>query len=145
MSTTATMISITDEAVSQLESFLEDQGTKGYVLRVFVAPGGCSGLQYGLSVEEEVEEGDTVVEMKGVRLLVDGLSARDLGGDEIDSTRTLLRAALAVTPSMPAATRPRLRVAAAEPNRFDTNTRRTARGATMRPFVVRSRVPGTSS
>ncbi len=90
MSTTATMISITDEAVSQLESFLEDQGTKGYALRVFVAPGGCSGLQYGMSVEEEVEEGDTVVEMKGVRLLVDEFSAMYLGGAEIDYVNSLM-------------------------------------------------------
>ena len=90
MSTTATMISISDEAVTQLGSFLEEQGTKGYALRVFVAPGGCSGLQYGMSVEEEVEEGDTVVEMKGVRLLVDEFSAMYLGGSEIDYVNSLM-------------------------------------------------------
>ncbi|MBA2454421.1 MAG: iron-sulfur cluster assembly accessory protein [Chloroflexia bacterium] len=84
------MISISDEAVAQLETFLEDQGTKGYALRVFVAPGGCSGLQYGMSVEEEVEEGDTVVEMKGVRLLVDEFSAMYLGGSEIDYVNSLM-------------------------------------------------------
>lgn len=90
MSTTATMISISDEAVAQLETFLEDQGTKGSALRVFVAPGGCSGLQYGMSVEEDVEEGDTVVEMKGVRLLVDEFSAMYLGGSEIDYVNSLM-------------------------------------------------------
>lgn len=88
--TTANMISISDEAVAQLESFLEDQGTKGYALRVFVAPGGCSGLQYGMSVEEEVEDGDTVIEMKGVRLLVDEFSAMYLGGSEIDYVNSLM-------------------------------------------------------
>lgn len=87
---TASMISISDEAVAQLETFLEEQGTKGYALRVFVAPGGCSGLQYGMSVEEEVEEGDTVVEMKGVRLLVDEFSAMYLGGSEIDYVNSLM-------------------------------------------------------
>lgn len=88
--TTANMISISDEAVAQLESFLEDQGTKGYALRVFVAPGGCSGLQYGMSVEEDVEDGDTVIEMKGVRLLVDEFSAMYLGGSEIDYVNSLM-------------------------------------------------------
>lgn len=88
--TTANMISISDEAVTQLEAFLEDQGTKGYALRVFVAPGGCSGLQYGMSVEEDVEEGDTVVDMKGVRLLVDEFSAMYLGGAEIDYVNSLM-------------------------------------------------------
>ena len=84
------MISISDEAVAQLESFLDEQGTSGYALRVFVAPGGCSGLQYGMSVEEEVEDGDTVVEMKGVRLLVDEFSAMYLGGAEIDYVNSLM-------------------------------------------------------
>ena len=88
--TTANMISISDEAVAQLETFLEDQGTKGYALRVFVAPGGCSGLQYGMSVEEDVEDGDTVIEMKGVRLLVDEFSAMYLGGSEIDYVNSLM-------------------------------------------------------
>lgn len=88
--TTANMISISDEAVAQLETFLEDQGTKGYALRVFVAPGGCSGLQYGMSVEDEVEDGDTVIEMKGVRLLVDEFSAMYLGGSEIDYVNSLM-------------------------------------------------------
>lgn len=73
--TTANLISISDEAVTQLGTFLEEQGTKDYALRVFVAPGGCSGLQYGMSVEEDVEDGDTLIEMKGVRLLVDEFSA----------------------------------------------------------------------
>ena len=84
------MISITDEAVEQLEAFLEDQGTSGYSLRVFVAPGGCSGLQYGMSVEEDVEDGDTLIEMKGVRLLVDEFSAMYLGGAEIDFVNSLM-------------------------------------------------------
>jgi iron-sulfur cluster assembly protein len=88
--TTSPMISISDEAVAQLETFLEDQGTKGYALRVFVAPGGCSGLQYGMSVEDEVEDGDTVIDMKGVRLLVDEFSAMYLGGSEIDYVNSLM-------------------------------------------------------
>jgi iron-sulfur cluster assembly protein len=88
--TTSPMISISDEAVAQLETFLEDQGTKGYALRVFVAPGGCSGLQYGMSVEEDVEDGDTVIDMKGVRLLVDEFSAMYLGGSEIDYVNSLM-------------------------------------------------------
>ena len=79
------MVTITDDAVEQLKAFLDDQGTPEFALRVFVAPGGCSGLQYGMSVEEVIEEGDTVIESHGVRLLVDEFSAMYLGGAEIDS------------------------------------------------------------
>jgi iron-sulfur cluster assembly protein len=40
------MITITSEAAEQLKGFLAEQGTPEAALRVFVAPGGCSGLQY---------------------------------------------------------------------------------------------------
>ena len=38
--TTTPMLSITEEAVTQLKSFLDEQGTPEHALRVFVAPGG---------------------------------------------------------------------------------------------------------
>src|SRR5215211_2785602 len=87
---TSTMISISDEAVDKLKEFLDDQGTPEYALRVFVAPGGCSGLQYGMSVEEANDEGDTVVEMKGVKLLIDEFSAMYIAGSEIDYVNSLM-------------------------------------------------------
>ncbi len=54
------MITITSEAVEQLKDFLDEQGTPDHALRVFVAPGGCSGLQYGMTFEEAAEDGDEV-------------------------------------------------------------------------------------
>lgn len=84
------MLTITDEAVAQLRNFLAEQGTPDYALRVFVAPGGCSGLQYGMSVEEVADEGDTVIETKGVRLLVDEFSAMYIAGSEIDFVNSLM-------------------------------------------------------
>lgn len=91
MTATATpVITITDDAVAQLKNFLQEQGTPDYALRVFVAPGGCSGLQYGMSVEEEIEDGDTVIDTKGVRLLIDEFSAMYLSGAEIDFVNSLM-------------------------------------------------------
>jgi iron-sulfur cluster assembly protein len=83
-------ITITDEAVDQLRDFLVEQGTPQHALRVFVAPGGCSGLQYGMSIEELSDEGDTIVEMKGVKLLVDEFSAMYIDGAEIDFVNSLM-------------------------------------------------------
>ncbi len=80
------MITITPDAVQQLKSFLAEQGTPEAGLRVFVAPGGCSGLQYGMTIEEAAEEGDEVIETDGVRLLVDNFSSMYLQGAEIDYT-----------------------------------------------------------
>jgi len=84
------MLSITPAAVDQLKSFLAEQGTPDHALRVFVAPGGCSGLQYGMTIEEQAEEGDEIIEHGGVRLMVDTFSAMYLGGAEVDYVNSLM-------------------------------------------------------
>jgi iron-sulfur cluster assembly protein len=84
------MLTITPAAVDQLKTFLAEQGTPDYALRVFVAPGGCSGLQYGMTVEEQAEDGDEIIEQNGVRLMVDTFSAMYLGGAEVDYVNSLM-------------------------------------------------------
>ncbi|MDQ4045531.1 MAG: iron-sulfur cluster insertion protein ErpA [Chloroflexota bacterium] len=84
------MITMTSEAVSQLREFLDEQGTPDHALRVFVAPGGCSGLQYGMTIDEQPDEGDEVIETEGVRVLVDSFSAMYLEGAEIDYVNSLM-------------------------------------------------------
>jgi iron-sulfur cluster assembly protein len=88
--TTETMITMTPEAVTQLKSFLSEQGTPEHALRVFVAPGGCSGLQYGMTIDEGAEDGDEIVETGGVRLLIDNFSAMYLKGAEVDYVNSLM-------------------------------------------------------
>jgi iron-sulfur cluster assembly protein len=84
------MLSITEDAVTQLKSFLDEQGTPDHALRVFVAPGGCSGLQYGMTIEESADEGDEVIETDGVRIIVDNFSAMYLGGATVDFVNSLM-------------------------------------------------------
>lgn len=90
MVTTVPLITMTTEAVDQLKGFLADQGTPDHALRVFVAPGGCSGLQYGMTIDETSDEGDEVIETQGVKVLVDNFSAMYLKGAEIDFVNSLM-------------------------------------------------------
>ncbi|HEV7858446.1 MAG TPA: iron-sulfur cluster assembly accessory protein [Pyrinomonadaceae bacterium] len=53
-------------------------------LRVRVVPGGCSGFQYSLNIEEASREGDFILDAHGVRLFVDMFSAQYLNGVKID-------------------------------------------------------------
>ena len=53
-------------------------------MRVAVLPGGCSGFQYGLNIEDGPESDDEVVEIQGVKVFVDPFSAQYLEGVEID-------------------------------------------------------------
>ena len=71
-------------AASKVKELIEDEGNDTLMLRVFISGGGCSGFQYGFTFDEEVGEGDTVVENEGVKLLVDPMSFQYLSGAEID-------------------------------------------------------------
>lgn len=52
-------ITLTDRAAIEVRDILEQQGNpEGVRLRIYVAGGGCSGLQYGMALDENVEEGD---------------------------------------------------------------------------------------
>lgn len=84
------MITMTSDAAGQLREFLTEQGTPDHALRVFVAPGGCSGLQYGMTIDEGADEGDEIYENDGVKILVDNFSAMYLENAEIDYVNSLM-------------------------------------------------------
>jgi iron-sulfur cluster assembly protein len=77
---------VTDPAVVEIKKFMSSEEglpeTAG--LRVRVVPGGCSGFQYSLNIEEESRQGDFVLDEKGVKLFVDMFSAQYLNGVQID-------------------------------------------------------------
>ena len=78
------MITVTDNAVRQLRTLLAAQTPgerKG--LRVQIAKGGCSGLQYEMALDAQ-KEGDAIVEKEGVEFLVDRESADYLRGATLD-------------------------------------------------------------
>jgi iron-sulfur cluster assembly protein len=84
------MINITDPAASQLKSLMEQQGLTDLGLRVFVAPGGCSGFQYGMRFEDASMDGDEITAKDGIQVYVDEFSAQYLEGAEIDYIDSLM-------------------------------------------------------
>ncbi|MCC7450387.1 MAG: iron-sulfur cluster insertion protein ErpA [Anaerolineae bacterium] len=83
-------LSVTSGAVTKIRELLEQRNIPNHALRVFVAGGGCSGLQYGMAFEEQPQEFDTVVETDGVRLIIDPTSVMYLGGATIDFVDSLM-------------------------------------------------------
>jgi iron-sulfur cluster assembly protein len=59
-------------------------------LRVFVAGGGCSGLQYGMAFEAQARDFDTVIDQNGVKLFIDPTSMMYLSGANIDYIDSLM-------------------------------------------------------
>jgi iron-sulfur cluster assembly protein len=84
-------ITVTPTAVTEVQRFMQEQGaaqTAG--LRVAVLPGGCSGFQYGLNIEDESQEDDEILETNGLKLFVDPFSVQYLEGVEIDYVTTMM-------------------------------------------------------
>ena len=79
-----TPINFSDNAVKKVKELIEEEGTPELKLRVYVSGGGCSGMQYGFTFEESVNEDDTKVEKDNVMLLIDPMSLQYLTGAEID-------------------------------------------------------------
>src|SRR2546426_5945724 len=53
-------------------------------LRMYVAGGGCSGFRYGLALDRKIHEDDEVVQVHGLKVLVDGNSKDYLDGSSVD-------------------------------------------------------------
>ena len=85
-------LDITATAAEEIKKFMasEDDLPETSGLRVRVVPGGFSGFQYSLNIEEESRQGDYLVEKEGIRLFVDMFSAQYLDGVRIDYTSNMM-------------------------------------------------------
>jgi iron-sulfur cluster assembly accessory protein len=83
------MIDISPVAASKITELLAEENKEGSGLRVFVQGGGCSGFQYGLMIEESGTDADQVFESNGVKLYIDPISVRYLGGAHVDFLDTV--------------------------------------------------------
>ena len=84
-------LTLTDTAASEVKKFLEAEnvGNDGG-LRVRVVPGGCSGFQYAMNIEEAPQVNDEVVESSGLRVFVDMFSAQYLENVQIDYVNSVM-------------------------------------------------------
>jgi len=84
------LVDVTEEAASRIKSMLEGEGKlESHGLRMKVVGGGCSGLQYQLSFDDNMRDVDRQIETHGVRVLVDEKSALYLVGSMLDFVDTL--------------------------------------------------------
>jgi len=87
---------ISDSAVSRIAVLMSEEGNENLMLRVSVSGGGCSGFQYGFSLDDQRNEDDRVFERDGVVVVVDDISLDLLRGSEIDFVDDLMGAYFAI-------------------------------------------------
>jgi iron-sulfur cluster assembly protein len=85
-----TLLTVTPTALGVIKNLLVQRNIPEHALRVFVSGGGCSGLQYGMAFEPTPRDYDAVLEVDGVRLVVDPTSVMYLKGAVIDFVDSLM-------------------------------------------------------
>ena len=78
------MITISESAKTKIKDLLSEENNPKLSLRTFVQGGGCSGMSYGFTFDEEMNEDDFEVPLDEFRVLVDAMSMQYLLGSEID-------------------------------------------------------------
>ena len=78
------MIKVTDSAKRKAIDLMKEDGKAGFFIRVGVKGGGCSGLMYELTFDNEINESDKSFEDNGVRVVVDKKSFLYLIGTTLD-------------------------------------------------------------
>ena len=78
------MITLSPRALTELKELVQAQDGAS-ALRVWVAGGGCSGLSYGMALDDgQPEEGDNIFEQEGIKVYVDALSLGYMDGSTVD-------------------------------------------------------------
>jgi len=90
---TTETITITASAASTVQNILAERNLEGYALRVYVAGGGCCGVQFGMALDNIVRDNDLTFESGGVKVLVDDQSINYLRGAKIDFVNDPVRGA----------------------------------------------------
>jgi iron-sulfur cluster insertion protein len=83
------MITITENATTKISDILAEENNPKAKIRVFVQGGGCSGLQYGFTIDEEQNEDDFEIPAGSMSVLVDSVSAQYLTNANIDYVEDL--------------------------------------------------------
>jgi iron-sulfur cluster assembly accessory protein len=84
-------LTLTETAASEVKKFLDAESVSNDGgLRVRVVPGGCSGFQYAMNIEEAPQTTDEIVETGGLRVFVDMFSAQYLENVQIDYVNSVM-------------------------------------------------------
>jgi iron-sulfur cluster assembly protein len=80
----ASAVTITDRAATELLDLKSSQNRPGSALRIWVAGGGCSGLQYGMALDDDLDAEDQEFTHNGVKIWIDSLSLGYMEGAVVD-------------------------------------------------------------
>jgi len=86
-------LTLSTAASDAVKNILEERKLEGYALRVYVAGGGCCGVNFGMALDNNFRDVDTTFEMNGIKVVVDEVSIDYLRGASIDFVNDPVRGA----------------------------------------------------
>ena len=89
----AATINLSTAASDAVKNILNERNLEGYALRVYVAGGGCCGVNFGMALDNNFRDVDTTFEVNGVKVVVDEVSIDYLRGASIDFVNDPVRGA----------------------------------------------------
>lgn len=91
-------IKFTMAAINKIKEVISDEpDADKLALRIFIQGGGCSGFQYGFTLDENVNEDDYVLTTEGVKIVVDAASHQLLAGAKVDYKKELMSEQFIIT------------------------------------------------
>jgi iron-sulfur cluster insertion protein len=90
-------MTFTDSAINKIKDVMAEENNPALALRVFVSGGGCSGFQYGFTLDEVANEDDFTFEKDNVKIHVDSMSYQYLAGATVDYKEDLNGAQFTIT------------------------------------------------
>lgn len=75
-------LNVTNKAAEKIKALIKQE--KKQALRISVMPGGCSGYQYGMELDDKSTNNDIIIEEKGIKIFVDKESIKKLNGSNVD-------------------------------------------------------------
>jgi iron-sulfur cluster assembly protein len=86
-------ITLSTAASEAVKNILTERKLDGYALRVYVAGGGCCGVNFGMALDNNFREVDTTFDINGIQVVVDEVSIDYLRGARIDFVNDPVRGA----------------------------------------------------
>jgi iron-sulfur cluster insertion protein len=86
----APSIRISSSAARRIAALVAEENGSGLMFRISVSGGGCSGFQYGFTLDDERHEDDRVFERDGVAVVIDEVSLDLVQGSELDYVQELI-------------------------------------------------------
>lgn len=91
--TETAVITLTTAASDAVKNILTERKLDGYALRVYVAGGGCCGVNFGMALDNNIRDVDTIIDTNGIKVAIDEVSIDYLRGATVDFVNDPVRGA----------------------------------------------------